>query len=253
MGAIYNILGAPFFFLRHIYRTKFYWWKAHGYINTMGKIALLFVDDVFTSTESGFALPSKKKHVIGQAIDTTFFTEDGEKARSRKVIFVGRVMRVKHIETFIETAALLLRNEDTLHFEIIGPVGDEAYFAELKKKITDLGIGERVAFLGPKNQEELISIYQSALIFLNTSLTHSMDKTVLEGILCGCVPVTGNRAFADLLTNEGLYIEEPTPERYAEKITQLLLGDLSPTRMRLREKVVSLHSLNTFTHRIFGI
>jgi glycosyltransferase involved in cell wall biosynthesis len=253
MGAIYNILGAPFFILRHIYKTKFYWWKAHGYINTMGKIALLFVDDVFTSTESGFALPSKKKHVIGQAIDTTFFTGGIDGERAKKVIFVGRIMKVKHIEDFIETAALLLAGDPELRFEIIGPVGDEAYFSELKKRIGELGIGERLTFVGAKNQHELISIYQSASIFLNTSLTHSMDKTVLEGILCGCIPVTGNRAFTDLLGEEGLYIEEPTPEQYAEKIKGLLESDLRPTRMRLREKVVSLHSLNTFTNRIFGI
>jgi glycosyltransferase involved in cell wall biosynthesis len=253
MGAVYNILGAPFFFLRDFFHTKFFWWKAHGHINVMGKLALVFVDLVFTSTESGFSIRTQKKRVIGQAIDPSLFTLGSHEAREKKIIFVGRIMEVKRVDLFIETVALLIRDDPSLCFEIVGPIGDEAYFASLQQRIQKLGLENVVTFLGPKTQQELIGIYQTSLLFLNTSQTHSMDKTVLEAVLCGCVPVTGNTAFKDLCAEHGLYISDPSPVQYAASLRTLLQSDLSSLCMQLRQKVVSLHSLDTFTHRIFGI
>jgi hypothetical protein len=103
MGAIYNILAFPFFLIRKSFNTKFYWWKAHGHINWVGRLALRCVDRVYTSTESGFPIATKKRVVVGQAIDTTLFTLDKvflmmERMRKMKSSFVGRITPIKRIE-----------------------------------------------------------------------------------------------------------------------------------------------------------
>jgi glycosyltransferase involved in cell wall biosynthesis len=254
MGAIYNILGAPFFFLRTFFKTKFYWWKAHGYISKTARLGLCFVDTVVTSTASGFSVATKKRKIVGQAIDTTLFALLHAKHRNKEVIFVGRIMKVKHIEDFIDTAAILLKDDTTIQFTVIGPVGDEAYFASLENKLTEHNIQDRVRFVGSKKQEELVSVYQTAAVFLNTSQTHSMDKTVLEAGLCGCIPVTANHAFKELLQSDGLFVAHATPEAYAQVIKKLLYTEETEMyRKSLREKIVAGHSLDTFTHRIFNI
>ena len=254
MGAIFNIIASPFFLLRKIWGTKFYWWKAHGHINVIGKLALCFVDRVYTSTESGFSVDTPKRHVAGQAIDVGQFVMPSPSAeRHAEVIFVGRIMPVKRIEDVLETAALLHEKYPHVRYTIIGPIGDEAYYETLKAQCAQNNLSDFVHFAGTKLQSELVPIYQHARVLLNTSVTHSMDKTVLEAMLCGCIPVTGNRAFAELLLVHGLYKEDCTPASYAEIISSVFDRDVSRLQEVLHEKVAQGHSLQTFPSRIFGV
>lgn len=254
MGAIFNILAAPFFCIRKFYKTQFFWWKAHGHINTVGKFALVFVDRAYTSTESGFAIQTFKRHVIGQAVDGTVFTPPQLSAiRNKEVIFVGRIMPVKRIEDFIDTAKILNARDSEIIFTIVGPTDDIAYLKTLKDRCVSLSLQDCIQFVGPKTQTELVHMYQHATIFLNTSVTHSMDKTVLESILCGCIPVTGNRAFSSLLEDTGLYINNATPALYAEMVNHHLQNPITLLQTALRDTVLALHSLDTFAERIFKV
>jgi glycosyltransferase involved in cell wall biosynthesis len=253
MGAVYNILAAPFFFLRKQYGTKFYWWKAHGHINLAGRIALSFVDRVYTSTLSGFPIETSKRHVVGQAIDTDFFAVSKKAERKREVVFVGRITPIKRIEDFVSTAEILVKEDPDIFFALVGPIIDQAYYESLRTRCKEKGLESRITFLGAKSQAELVMLYHDASIFLNTSVTHSMDKTVLEAVLSGCVPVTGNKAFREILEPYGLYLDNPTPEMYAEAIRTVLSKDMTHITQKLREDVVTSHSLRTFTERIFNI
>jgi glycosyltransferase involved in cell wall biosynthesis len=256
MGAIYNILAFPFFIFRKIFGTKFYWWKAHGHINWVGRLALRCVNCVYTSTESGFPIATKKRVVVGQAIDTTRFTAEGvsnDGAKKNEIIFVGRITPIKRIEDLIQTVAILHEKGIVCTATIVGPIVDEAYYTKMLKLIESLQLAERIRFVGTRTQEELVSLYRDARFFLNTSMTQSMDKVVLEAILCGVIPITGNKAFDALLSSYGLYLEKPTPELYAETIMNVAHSDTQKLSMKLRETVACSHSLHTFTHRVFGI
>ena len=256
MGAIYNILALPFFLLRKIFNTKFYWWKAHGHINWVGRLALMCVDRVYTSTESGFPIVTRKRVVVGQAIDTTLFTPENVSGNVRpqnEIIFVGRITPIKRIEDLIHTVAILHERGTPVTCTIVGPVVDEVYYAKMQKLSESLQLTSSITFVGTRTQEELVSLYHHATFFLNTSVTQSMDKVVLEAILSGCIPVTGNRAFREMLDPYGLYLEKPTPELYAETILTLPERDTSKLVEDLRTAVIASHSIKTFTKRIFGI
>jgi len=255
MGAIYNILAFPFFFARRFFGTQFYWWKAHGHINWIGKMALLFVDRIYTSTESGFRIATQKRHIVGQAIDTTLFVPPlSEVTRTKEIIFVGRIMPVKHIEDFIKTAQILLEEDASITFTIVGPNGDALYYKKQVEKVASLGLAQTIIFAGSKTQEELVILYQRAVVFLNTSRTHSMDKTVLEATLCGCIPVTSNKAFTDLLDRDGLYVENQSPDSYATLIKKILAyTDYDEIQKQLQQTVIEKHSLSTFSKSIFNI
>lgn len=256
MGAIYNILAFPFFLIRKLFKPKFYWWKAHGHINWVGRLALLFVDHVYTSTESGFPIPTRKRVVVGQAIDTTRFTAEdvsNDGVKKNEIIFVGRITPIKRIEDLIQTVAILHEKGIVCTATIVGPIVDEAYYTKMLKLTESLQLAEHIRFVGTRTQEELVSLYRDARFFLNTSVTQSMDKVVLEAILCGAVPVTGNIAFKDLLTPHGLYVENATPELYAETIMTALQNDGKETTLSLQKTVTASHALSTFTQRIFNL
>lgn len=253
MGEIYNILAAPFFYLRHRYNTKFYWWKAHGHVNLKARLALHLVDKVYTSTASGFPINTPKRNIVGQAIDIDKFVFPNIENRNREIIFVGRVGPVKRIEDFVDTADILLKSSPDLSFSIIGPTGDLNYLKIINDKIHKFNLTNKINFVGPKKQSELVAIYQKALIFLNPSVTHSMDKTVVEATLCGCLSVTSNVAFAELLAGTNLYVANGKPQDYAKVILELLKLDRVPLARQLRDRVVTKHSLGTLTQRIFNI
>lgn len=252
MGALYNILAAPFFLVRNFFGTKFYWWKAHGYINYVGKIALYFVDRVYTSTESGFPIQSRKRHIVGQAINVSKFVQAPSIKRYNEIIFIGRIVPIKKLEDFIDTAKILYDAGYTGVCSIIGPVDDIRYTDTLKERIKKYNLLGKVQIIPPKTGQELVDWYSHASVFLNTSRTESMDKTVLEAMLCGCIPVTANRAFIDLLSHDRLYLKDATASMYAARIQELLAHeDHESLRRRLRDDVVCKHSLHTFSQRIF--
>ena len=252
MGAVYNIMAAPFFLIRKIKKTKFYWWKAHGHINKFGRFALNFVDRVYTSTESGFPIDTPKRHIVGQATDTAAYSLPSDNSiRSKEVIYVGRISSIKRIEDFIDTASILHKKDTQITFTIIGPLDDEEYVSKMQNKVNDLELQNVVTFTGHKNQKELAAIRQKASVFLNTSVTHSMDKTVLSAALCGCLPVTSNNAFIELLQPYELYIKDASAQQYADLIFSLLQQDTLQLRKKLHDDVVRLHSLDTFSDRVF--
>jgi glycosyltransferase involved in cell wall biosynthesis len=248
MGAIFTILAAPFFLMRKLRGVRFLWWKAHGHINWVGRFASFFCDEVVTSTESGFPIALAKRRIVGQAIDTTRFAlpQSDQERDQKHIIFVGRVASIKHIEVFITVARVL--KDDGYTFSVIGPHDDTAYAETLMHSAEGLP----VTFVGSKTQQELVSLYQQASILLNTSLTHSMDKTVLEAMLCGCLPITANHAFETLLSPFGLYADTQDAARYVEMIR---MNTEVPTerRAQLREEVVKVHSLDTFVDRVFKL
>ncbi len=249
MGAIFNVLAAPYYLVRG--STKFLWWKAHGTINWFGRFALLFVDEVVTSTASGFPIATPKRRIIGQAINTDHFSCTGMVARNPlRVIYVGRIAPIKRIEIWLKTIKQVRDSGYDIDPVIIGPYDSEEYTDTLFALCDEYELSSSI-FAGSMTQAELQSAYCRAGIFLNTSLTHSMDKTVLEAMLCGCVPVTSNRAFADLLSADGLYLAQESVDAYAAALKRLMDSDTASLQAILRERVVAQHSLGTFTSRVF--
>lgn len=174
-------------------------WYAHGSVSFSLKVAEKFAHRVFTSTPSGFRLPSKKLHVVGQGIDTELFVPDfSKKSEDVTLLTVGRISRVKNIHMLIEALQALPRAK--LH--IIGlPITEEdkKYEKELQQQVVDLGLQERVVWHGSKSYKELVPYYQSASIFVNMSNTGSLDKVMVEAIACGTPVVSCNEAITDIM------------------------------------------------------
>lgn len=256
MGAIYNILAAPFFVLRKIRKTTFIWWKTHGHINLMGRVALCFVDTVFTASRESFPVNSKKREVVGHAIDTDFFTPQSfVPAESPVILFVGRVMRVKRVELAIE--ALRVLRDEGIHatLRIVGSTPDELYLAELKQFVQKHALGEDVSFVAGTNQEGLLREYRAAAVVVNPSETGSLDKVVLEAMSCGVPVVAPLPAYEALLASFGLAAESQDAHVYAQVIKVVL----NTTERRnelgnsLRAAIVKDHALVTLPKRLFSL
>jgi glycosyltransferase involved in cell wall biosynthesis len=155
MGSIYNILGAPFFLLRSFFNTKFYWWKTHGLINLLGRVALLLTDSVFTAGSKSFPVNTKKLVVVGHAIDCAQFTINNNKPVELRALVVGRIVPIKEIEFTIEIMHLLNQKKSELNLRVIGSADNSEYLQTLKLLCEHLCVTEKVNFVGSLKQQEL--------------------------------------------------------------------------------------------------
>lgn len=256
MGAIYNILAAPFFLCRHFFDTKFFWWKTHGHINWQGRLALSFVDRVYTASAESFPINTKKRHVVGHAIDVELFSPFGNIMREKRILFTGRLTRSKRIEVIVELAKFLKERGVEVPVRIIGPVIDKDYVNSLKELVQNHELDDLVTFLPPLNQPELIKEYEAAEIFINPSNTGSIDKTVLEAMAMGAIPLTDNPAFMRMLGEFQLFTKKGDSENLLTSVLRIL--DLpnevkNDLRNKLRNIVMSQHSLKTLSQRIFPV
>ena len=84
-------------------------------------------------------------------------------------------------------------------------------------------------------------------VFLNLSLTGSVDRAVLEAMCMGVVPISSNEAFKDMLEPYGLY-SEASPRNVAEAIVRASQTDPAP----LAEYVQREHSIVSLIPKILA-
>lgn len=189
MNQIYVILGGLFW---RLMRKKVGLWYAHGATSTSLKIASCFANNIFTSTESGFKLKSKKKNVVGQGIDTDLFNSNPSITRDKTILTVGRISKVKR-----NLEMLKIIKDSAFDLHIIGSTVtdlDEKYKNDLDLEIKNLNMQSRVKFIGNIQQSQLPEYYNRASIFLNLSQTASLDKTILEAMACETLVLTTNES-----------------------------------------------------------
>lgn len=250
----YVIAVAPFLLCG---KKKTSLWYAHKSVTNRLKLAEKLVDYVFTSSEAGFRLPSKKVFYVGQAINTELFKPCVSRAlgdNMLKLVTIGRIAPVKNYEIIISTCAIL---KDTWkcpwRFSIVGgPIfpRDQEYLAALKKMVHDKGLASYVEFLGSKPYSSVPEILREHDFFINVSATGSLDKAVFEAMACGLTVLTANEAYRSILPQR-YFLPHTGPVFLAERI-KALAGEARPNS-ELCAIVLEHHSLEKTVDRIFRI
>jgi glycosyltransferase involved in cell wall biosynthesis len=233
-------------------------WYAHGAVSGSLKLALALSDIVFTSTKEGFRIPSSKVTVVGQGIDTEYFTlKSAEQAEKKpfEIIYFGRISPVKKIEHLLEAVALVKDRID-LVVNIIGPaesMEQKNYLSKIKSLTHTLGIANRVTFIGGVPNDEIVGWLKRADVFVNPSQTGSLDKTGLEAMACGVPVLTSNEAYSSVIGKfqDRLFYQKDSVEDMSLKIASLAFSqDLPILGMQLRDIVVREHGVRQLISRI---
>lgn len=175
-------------------------WYVHKSVTRKLKIAVALVDDVFTASKESFRIATKKLHIVGHGIDTTFFSPASKEKRGGKTLHIlsaGRLSFTKHHDLIMRACALL---PETTDLTIAGaPVtsADRGYENKLHALAQELRMESRVRFTGPLTQEGMKEQYARADVFVHASTTGSYDKVVLEALASGVPVVTSSEAFRD--------------------------------------------------------
>lgn len=198
------------------------------------------LDIITTPTETsrqimlgnGFKKPIR---VISNGIDMAYFkpfpkqelTEVAKKYHLngdfKKVLFVGRIEKEKSIDVTIRAIQLVSKKIDVKLF-IIG-VGSER--DELEKLVGELGIGDKVVFLGSLPDQDVRRIYSLCDLFVTASTVELQGLVVMEAMASG-KPIVSSQGMAlhELVEEGGNGYVFPNGDYQtaAEKIL-LVLGD----------------------------
>ncbi|MEK7098901.1 MAG: glycosyltransferase family 4 protein [Patescibacteria group bacterium] len=232
-------------------------WYAHGAVSWRLRLAERLVDMVFTSSEAGFRIPSKKVIYLGQAINTDLFkpvTKQRTDVRGEKplrMISVGRISPVKQYETIIAACAIL-REASIMPWTLTivgGPLtpADRVYAEKLRSLVREKGLEDRISFEGPRPYSAVPALLGACDMFLNCSRTGSLDKAVLEAMACGLTVITSNEGYRPILP-PGYFLESIRPEALADRITTL--AEEKRPNLALREIVVRDHALGPTIDRM---
>lgn len=233
-------------------------WYVHKSVTRNLKFAERLVEWIFTASELSFRLPSKKVIYTGHAIDTKafapIFNSQFSISKGFKLLSIGRISPVKDLETVIRACGILKNSwQRSWSLSIVGGPAmerDKEYLESLKNLVSSLGLQNFVHFTGPRPYTEAPEIYRDHDIFISTSTTGSIDKSVLEAMSSGFTVITANEAFQTLLP-EKYFLEKRSPEFLAERIKTL--ADEPRPNLALRELVVKNHSLEKTIRKIAEI
>jgi glycosyltransferase involved in cell wall biosynthesis len=167
---------------------------------------------------------------IWNGIDTARFAYVGPRAGG-PVVMVGRLSPEKDVATLIRAAALATQGCPGFSVEI---AGDGPCLTDVKQLSRDLGLGERVRFLG--EVRDIPALLACASLFVLPSLTEGISLTLLEAMARG-LPVVATRVGGNpevVVDGEtGLLVEAGNPSDLADAMVRLLRAPEECHRMGL--------------------
>jgi len=179
----------------------------------------------------------ERVYVVPPGVDLSLF-QPIERAEARHkigygpgrlLLFVGRLERLKGVEVAIRALALLRdRNHDDVRLLVLGEDsrdGEESEKERLKAVATDLGVRDRVDFLGSVAHHELPYFYSAADVCVMPSYSESFGLVGLEAQASG-KPVVGSdvTGLRSVVRDgvSGYLIAGHDPAIYAERLGRLL-------------------------------
>jgi glycosyltransferase involved in cell wall biosynthesis len=161
--------------------------------------------------------PPERTVVIPNGIDVARYSV----ARERRdgdfhVGFVGRIVPIKDVKTFIVAAKLVLEKLPNARFHLVGPDDeDPAYAAECRRLAADLKIDDRLEFTG---RADVLQYYKFLDVVVLTSVREAQPLVILEAYAAGipCVSTdVGN--VSELLEGDRRFI---APSKDSGKIAE---------------------------------
>jgi glycosyltransferase involved in cell wall biosynthesis len=160
--------------------------------------------------------------VIPNGIDAANYTyvrnNAGGKRRPWRLLYAGQLIPLKNVDVLFRALALIRHP-----FELELVYHNSALEIPLKKLAVELGLSERVCFLGPKSPCELAVIYQQADVFVLPSSGEALPSVVTEAMLCGTpIIATDVGGVREQLGGYGLCVSQGRTDELATAVTYML-------------------------------
>lgn len=179
--------------------------------------------DLALAFDSSIAIP-----IIPNGVDVSQYPASGRSWSPPRILSVGRIVHQKGLDLGLRALAGL--KDLDWEWRI---AGDGPQVESLKSLASELGIAERVSFLGWQSREELAKWYHQSNLFLFPSRHEGMPNAVLEA-MAGGLPVIATR----IAGSEELVLDGETgllvPTESVDELREALRTLLSDPNLRQR-------------------
>lgn len=238
------------------------WYASHGLSNRL-RIAHRIVDAVATASPDSYPLEGDNVAVLGHGIDASRYAAAGiPKSGPPAILAASRITPMKQIHLAVEALGHteLRDRPDAPVLEVAGEPfhdDDRDYLRSLHRQVRELGLTERVRFLGAVPGDQMPRALARAHVALSLRATPSLDKNGLEALLAEVPIVSNNPSYKQVVGPfaDDLYVHGNDPAALAAKVARLL--DSAERRARiaasLRATVETDHGLTGFADRLVGL
>jgi len=159
--------------------------------------------------------------------------------------FIGRMVPIKDVKTFIMAARIVKNKLPEAKFFLIGPQGErDDYFQELQVLVENLELQDSVIFTGKVNVKEY---FPKIDVLCLSSIKEAQPLTVIEAMVAG-VPVVATRVgdVPDILQDDGIVVPPKRPDRMADGIIRFATDASFRQRVvsRARERAIATYDLD---------
>ena len=170
---------------------------------SLGRMTYQMADRIFTlysgnrKLEISEGADPEKIEIIPNGIDIARFStlkpaifDEAEKSKTRfKVGFVGRVVAIKDVKTFLRACKIVALQMPSVQFFILGPTDENPqYYQECKELVKLLRLGDGVVFTGRIN---VMEYYPKLDLLVLTSVSEAQPLVILEAN-CAGIPVVAS-------------------------------------------------------------
>jgi glycosyltransferase involved in cell wall biosynthesis len=157
--------------------------------------------------------PEARIDVIPNGVDTRLF-RPGAGRTAVNLLFVGRLIERKGVDVLLRAFCDLAREHADVALTVAGDGPEKGRLQEL---CWQLGVAQRVTFLGHLDRTSLAERYRRASIFVLPALRDAMPNAALEAMASGLAVIATPGGAGDLIRDNGFVIapRDPSSIRHA--------------------------------------
>lgn len=162
--------------------------------------------------------------VVHHGVGTLFHPPAGPDERPPcRLLAVSDIYVQKNFETLLRALVVLKPEFPEIHLDIAGKELDPAYAERLRGLCRQLGIMDRVHFLGGLAPDRIAALYREATVFVFPSLVETFGNPLVEAMASGLPVVCSDSAAMPEITGAAALLARPRdPDHMAEQIGHLL-------------------------------
>ena len=186
--------------------------------------AVITVSSALRDALIGLGAEASKITVIRNGVDTTLFYETEREETRRKFGLTGRVLASVGNLVSLKGHDLVIRALAGLPDTSLIIAGGGKLRADLERLAKEIGVSERVRFLGAVPQSALPKIYSAADALILASSHEGLPNVIMEAIACG-TPVIATKVggIPEVITSReaGILLDERSDKAIAEAVREL--------------------------------
>lgn len=194
----------------------------------------------------------KEAFRLNNNLNLSFFLEEKLCEMNKKsfVLAVGATYKHKNIESVIKSFEKSKTRQDNA-LVIVGGGGQSSYIESLKELTLELKLQNDVIFLGYVKKDELIQLYNNAIILIYLSFYEGFGLPLLEAIACGC-PVLASDipVFHEICGNNISYVSPLDIIQIANRMDEMVF---MPNKVKINEGMLDKYSWEKTAQSISNI